>query len=344
MKKVVGFIIVVLLVAGGVVVLKKKKEELADLPAPAIKSVTVETATPEIRSVEEVRSFMGRYYSAEHPSIASRINGFVQKIYVKEGERVKKGDLLAQIDDRELKAAIEAQKASIKALESAIESLKFSLKALKSDLLQAKSTYERNLKLYEAGALAKEKLDLSKVAMELKESKYVTTQKSVEAKSEELRAQKAQLDSKVNQLRYASLKAPADATVGEIFLKEGDLAMPGKPILKLLGERKRVDFQFPLAKEALSRGMKLYIGKVEAVIDEILPQSENALAVARVELKDGLPLPENSSVSVEVVIRSAEGTAVPVTALLEKTGGNKEERYLFVKTGEGFTPKSVKVV
>jgi len=271
MKKVVGFIIVVLLVAGGVVVLKKKKEELADLPAPAIKSVTVETATPEIRSVEEVRSFMGRYYSAEHPSIASRINGFVQKIYVKEGERVKKGDLLAQIDDRELKAAIEAQKASIKALESAIESLKFSLKALKSDLLQAKSTYERNLKLYEAGALAKEKLDLSKVAMELKESKYVTTQKSVEAKSEELRAQKAQLDSKVNQLRYASLKAPADATVGEIFLT----------ILKLLGERKRVDFQFP---------------------------------------------------------------AVPVTALLEKTGGNKEERYLFVKTGEGFTPKSVKVL
>ncbi|WOE70840.1 biotin/lipoyl-binding protein [Hydrogenimonas thermophila] len=344
MKKVVGFIIVVLLVAGSIVVLKKKKEQLANLPTPAAKSVTVETAMPKVKSIEEKRSFIGRYYSVDHPVIASKISGFIQKIYVEEGDRVKKGDLLVSIDDKELQSAVKAQKASIKALNSAIESLKFSLKALESDYLQTKSVYERNLKLYKADALAKEKLDLSKVAMELKESKYITTKNSIEAKQEELKALKAQLDSKINQLRYASIKALNDGTVGKIFLRVGDLAMPGKPIVKLLGDKKRVEFQFPLVKESIKKGMKVYVNGVESKISEILPESEKALGIARVDLKGKLALPENSNISVEVVTRSAKGTAVPVTALLEKVDGNEKERYVFVYNQSEFTPKKVKVL
>ena len=344
MKKVIGFIIVVLLVAGAVVVLKKKKEQLANLPTPAAKSVAVETAMPEVKRVEEKRSFIGRYYSLDHPVIASKISGFIQKIYVEEGDRVKKGDLLISIDDRELKSAVKAQKASMKALNSAIESLKFSLKALESDYLQAKSVYERNLKLYKADALAKEKLDLSKVAMELKESKYITTKNSIEAKYEELKALKAELDSKINQLRYVSIKALTEATVGKIFLRVGDLAMPGKPIVKLLGDKKRVEFQFPLLEEGIKKGMKVYVNGLEARISEVLPESEKALGVARVDLSGKLALPENSNVSVEVVTRSGVGTAVPVTALLEKQGGKERERYIFVYNQGEFVPKKVKVL
>ncbi len=344
MKKVIAFIIVVLLVAGGIVVLKKKKEQLANLPTPVAKSVAVETAMPEVKRIEEKRSFIGRYYSLDHPVIASKISGFIQKIYVEEGDRVKKGDLLVSIDDRELKSAVKAQKASIKALNSAIESLKFSLKALESDYLQAKSVYERNLKLYKADALAKEKLDLSKVAMELKESKYITTKNSIEAKYEELKALKAELDSKINQLRYVSIKALTEATVGKIFLRVGDLAMPGKPIVKLLGDKKRVEFQFPLLEEGIKKGMKVYVNGLEARISEVLPESEKALGVARVDLSGKLALPENSNVSVEVVTRSGVGTAVPVTALLEKQGGKERERYIFVYNQGEFVPKKVKVL
>jgi len=120
MKKVVGLIIVVLLVAGGIVVLKKRKEQVSNLLTPAVKSVTVEIAVPKVKSIEEKRSFIGRYYSVDHPVIASKISGFIQKIYVEEGDRVKKGDLLVSIDDKELQSAVKAQKASIKALNSTI--------------------------------------------------------------------------------------------------------------------------------------------------------------------------------------------------------------------------------
>ncbi len=344
MKRVIGFIVVVLLVAGGVTVLKNKKEQVENLPKPASKSVAIETANPEIRRVEEKREFIGRYYSVDHPVIASKIGGFIQKIYVEEGDRVKKGDLLVAIDDSELKAAVKVQKASIEALSHTIDSLNFSLDALENDYLYAKSVYERNLKLYEADALAKEKLDLSRVAMDLKESKFVTTKKSLEAKQEEMKALKAQLDSKIDQLRYASIRSSIEATVGKIFLRDGDLAMPGKPILQLLGDKKRVEFQFPLLKEGIKEGMKLYVNGSEAYISEVLPESEKALSVARIDLNSTLGLPENSNVALEVVMKSAEGTAVPVTALLEKNGGKDGEFYIFIYRNGEFVRKKVKVL
>jgi len=78
---------------------------------------------------------------------------------------------LVSIDDKESRAAISAQKSSIKALKRSIESIKATLSSLKSDYQYAKEVYERNLVLFKADALSKEKLDQSEVVMKLKLSK-----------------------------------------------------------------------------------------------------------------------------------------------------------------------------
>jgi len=341
MKKIIGVVLLIVVVIGGVVAVKKKREQIASLPTPAVKSVTVETVQPKRMHIEQKRLFIGRYESIEHPQIASKISGFVQHLHVEEGDRVKKGDLLISIDDKDLTTAVLAQKASIKALESVIDSLRLSLEALKNDYLYAQSVYERNLKLFKADALPKEQLEQSKVAMQLKHSKYLTTQKSISAKQEELKALKAQLQAKINQLRYAQIHAPIDGVVANIFLREGDLALPGKPLMTLLGEKKRVEFQFPMVEfQRIAKGMKVYINGLESTIHQILPESEKALAVARINLQTVLNLPEKSNVNVEVVQKEAEGTGVPVNALLEKG----DETYLFIYHNHAFVPQKVNVL
>ncbi|MCF6200643.1 MAG: biotin/lipoyl-binding protein [Hydrogenimonas sp.] len=339
MKRAVSIVLILVLVAGGVLFLKSKREEVASLPLPVAPSIAVKSVEPKMMHIEATRSFMGRYYSELHPKISTKISASVKRIYVKEGDSVKRGDPLVLLDDSELTAAVEGQRASVKAITLTIESMRSSLDSIRSDYLYAKDVYERNLALYEAQALAKEKLEQSKVAMELKKAKLDSSKKSIEAKEEELKAAKAQLASKESLLSYAFIKAPIDGVVGRIFLKEGDVVMPGKPIADLLGLKKRVDFNFPVRMKEIKPGSRVYVASRAEEISKILPQGDKALATARVELGSALPLPENSSVAIKFVIGSANGLAVPVDAILERDGKN----YIFEKVDGVFKPKKVKI-
>ncbi|MGA1847174.1 efflux RND transporter periplasmic adaptor subunit [Deferribacter abyssi] len=341
MKKILSLIIIILIVAGGVFLIKERKQQLASLQPPPAKTITVETVHPKNMHIEEIRQFLGTYYSIQHPVIASKVSGFIEKLYVVDGEKVKKGQLLVKIDDKEIVESINAQKAAIRALIQSIESLKVNLKALESDFLYARDAYERNKELYKVDALSKEKLDFSRVAMELKLAKLKSTQKSIEAKKEELKSLKAQLLSKENQLKYTSIKSPIDGVVGRVVLRDGDLVVPGKQILTLYGMKKRVEFSFSqnmIGK--IKKGKKAYLLGKQAEITKVLPVASKFLAVAYIDLDTTLPLPENSNIKIGVVIKEATGSAVPVNALLEKEDGV----YLFVYNGGRFTPTKVQIL
>ena len=337
MKKIVATILVLVLLVAGFVIIKKKKEELASLPTPTAKLISVETALPKTMKIVQTRSFIARYYSAKHPKIASKVSGFIDKIYVREGQNVKKGELLAHIDDRDVQSQIQAQKAAIKALEHAIKGIEATIASLQSDYIYAKNVYERNLALFRADALPKEKLELSKVAMELKKAKLRSTKETLQAKKAELQTQKATLQAKEALLSYTTIKAPIDGVVGTIFLKKGDLAMPGKPILELLSRKKYLEFTFPNTLD-IHKGMQVLVNNQKFPITTILPDTQKYLTVARVETPS-LNLAENAQIKIDLIQKEAKGVAVPVNALLEKDG----KYYVFEKQNSGFKAKEVKI-
>ncbi len=338
MKKIVIALLVLLLVVAGFVIIKKKKEELASLPTPKIKLITVETTLPKTMTIVQTQSFIARYYSATHPHIASKISGFIDKISVNEGQSIKKGDLLVQIDKSEISSQIEAQKAAIEALKHSIKAIKATIASLQSDFTYAKNVYERNVALFKAEALPKEKLELSKVAMELKKAKLQSTKETLLAKEAELQAQKATLQAKEALLDYTIIKAPIDGVVGTIFLKKGDLAMPGKPIVELLSYKKYLEFTFPRSLD-IHTGMQVLVQNRKFPITKVLPNAQKYLAVGRVELAS-LNIPENSQIKIDLIQKEATGTAVPVNALLEEDG----KYYIFEKRKRGFEAKEVHII
>ncbi len=338
MKKIVATILVLVLLIAGFVIIKKKKEEITSLPTPTVQIISIETALPKTMKIIQTRSFIARYYSAKHPKIASKVSGFIDKIYVSEGQNIKKDELLAKIDDREVQSQIQAQKAAIKSLEHTIKSIKATIASLRSDFIYAKNVYERNLALFRADALPKEKLELSKVAMELKKAKLQSTKETLLAKNAELQTQKATLQAKEALLSYTTIKSPIDGIVGTVFLKKGDLVMPGKPILELLSHKKYLEFTFPNTLD-IQKGMQVLVQNQKFPISKILPNAQKYLAVARVELPS-LNLAENSQIKVELIQKEAKGVAVPVNALVEKNG----KIYIFEKQNSGFKAKEVKVI
>jgi RND family efflux transporter MFP subunit len=341
MKKYIPIILIIIMVIGAVVLVKKRKSAQANLPTPKAMQITVEVKKPKLMTVEQTREFVGKYYSINKPVISSKLSGYIKEVHVKEGDMVSKGDLLIKIDDKDIIASVNAQKSSIKAAKESLIALEISLKSLASDYLYAKSVYERNLELFKVDAISKENLDLSKVNMEFKLSKFLSTKKSIKAKQEELKSMKYQLKSKESLIKYAQITSPIDGKIGKILFKKGDLAAPNKPLLTVYGKGKRIEFNFPTDLfNIIQEGREVKILDTKAHITRVLPSTANALAIAYVDLKEPLPLPDDSNIKLNVITKKVEGIAIPLNAILSESDSNS----VFIYKDNKFFNKKINIL
>jgi len=124
--------------------------------------------------------------------ISPEINGQVKEIYVKEGEKVTKGQVLLKINS----SIIES---SIKELETALE--------------LAKTVYEKQKQLWDKN-----------IGSEIDYLQAKNSKESLESKLETLDAQ----------ADMAIIKAPIDGIIDDVFIKEGELAIPGMLAIQLV--------------------------------------------------------------------------------------------------------------
>lgn len=239
--------------------------------------------------------------------------GFIEKVYVEESQKVKKGEVLVEIDSMELHSNIAALKAT--------------MISQRNDLKLAKSIYERNLKLYRVGGLAKEKLDISYVSLQAKESVIENTTQKI-----------AQLE---HQLSYLRIVAPFDGEIDTVLLHEGDLAVSSKPILGMSNGKKKLIFAYAPTKErAILKDQRVFRdGKEIGRIKAIYSTSENGLVRAEVALHKVIDLPVGSSLNIEVLTKESKGCIVPDNTLFHK----KEGTFVMVYEEGKFTPLKVNV-
>ena len=195
---------------------------------------------------------------AEEYNISGLLPGRIEKIYVKKGEMVNKGDTLVHIISQEVIAEYEAQKALENA--ASLQSDKIdsgSRKELisitkelwdgtKADLKLAKTTYNRIKALYEDNIVSKQRLDeaeaIYKSALAAERAAYyqyqIASEGAQEQDKESARAMAvaAQNNSEVVKalLNDAKLTAPISGEVATISLNEGELTSIGTSIMTIL--------------------------------------------------------------------------------------------------------------
>lgn len=195
-------------------------------------------------------------------AIGSTVAGIVVDVPVQVGQKVKKGDVLFRIDDRDRRAelavraaALEAARADLARLESLpraedLPPLEERVKAAETDLADAKRQLELAESLPDMRAVAVQEWDRRKFAVRAADARLATSRAELEklragawapdeavARANVASAQ-AKLDAQTIELERLVVKAPVDATVLQVNLRAGEFAPSGPTTqpLMLLGD------------------------------------------------------------------------------------------------------------
>ena len=320
------FLVILLGVVVGKILIKKRRQALMSYPTPKQHPIPAEYAVARKGELRERFKYLGEVLPYSYAFISTKVPGTIQRVFKKEGEKFKKGELLVKIDDSELLHNLRAIEKEREAKASLIKALEAQLEAAKVAQRNAKKEYERDLFLYKKGAIPKE-------ALEKSENLYASAKakvRTLEAKILELKSGISALEEKkkaiLAKLKYTNIRALKDGVVARVFLYPGDLALPGKPIMSVYypsdGFRVLVNIPPEEGKEIKEGSEAIVEGRYKATVNKIYPASnpKNGLWIAELKLKEEGDLKPKQIVEVEILGKPYQGIILPVNSILHLKG------------------------
>ncbi len=236
MKKTWFIFIAIILIGLGFFIYKKflsKPEirvlETARVKKGSIRGVIVETGI--------IKSQVGAVVK-----IGARATGEIVRMKVKIGDMVKKGQLIALIDDREIQKAIEQQTAALSAARHTLSQVELTyperINEAKAQYEYSKINYEREQELLKHDYTTKDAVDRAKSQFEAAEAtfkrlndEFSTQLKIVNANINDIIAQLKQQEIR---LTYTKIYAPIDGVVSDITAQEGETIVTGLQVANLV--------------------------------------------------------------------------------------------------------------
>jgi len=203
--------------------------------------VTVQTGKVLREDLTTVVSASGEIKPKTYVNVGANAFGKITHLYVKEGDRVKKGQLLAQLENVQSSADVNANEASLQAAQTDALAADAALKTSQADLQRAQADYERNKldwdraqSLFKDGLISKSDFDSRKNAWATADAGLVQAQTRVaQAKAQKDSAEKhvsqnqANLTRVTDVLHKASYNAPYDGVVTNLPVREGETVVMG---------------------------------------------------------------------------------------------------------------------
>jgi HlyD family secretion protein len=188
-----------------------------------------------------VVSGTGQIKPKTYVNVGATAFGRITHLYVKEGDHVKSGELLATVESEQPASAVEAQQATIAASKTDVDSYvaaehtaQANVEQAKADLEQKKFDYDRALALYKEQLIAKQDFDAKKAAYDVSAATLEQRMAAVaQAKAQTLSA-RGHVDQAVATLRgndynlgLTQSRAPFDALVTNVPVREGETVVVG---------------------------------------------------------------------------------------------------------------------
>lgn len=202
---------------------------------------TLETATGTINARNET-------------TVSSRILATIERFPVNAGDSVHQGDVLLELDDRDLLSRVEQVSQTVRAAAALLH--------------ETRADHERISTLYEKQVASRADYDAIRAALHARQADYERSQ--------------GQLQEAKTLLSFTVIKSPIDGKVVERFAEPGDTVSPGMPLLRIYNPSLlRLDAQVRESLAArMSIGMQLSARidalqrEVPVLIDEIVPSAD----------------------------------------------------------------------
>ena len=190
--------------------------------------VTVQTGKAQKQSLSSIVSASGEIKPKTYVNIGANAFGKIVKLQVKEGDRVKKGQLLAQLENVQSSADVNATKASLQAAETDFVAAEAALQTSKADLNRAQADadharldWERAEGLYKDALIAKQEYDAKKATWESAEAGLAQAL----ARVEQAKAQRARIEDFILRLKSTGGSDGEPSGMSEEFLMQFEADM-----------------------------------------------------------------------------------------------------------------------
>jgi len=202
------------LVAAGAVVVVGGMIGASVLSRPKEKGEEVYMAKAAVKDIASFVSATGRVEARTKVNVQSSVIGEIVALPVKEGDLVRKGDLLVQIDPERFRTEVDR-------LESAVRMQKISIEQAQVALANSERQHRRNTALFgQSGLVSQQALD---------QSEFDLAQRRIDLKS--LEEQVAQADASLararDDLSKTTIRAPIDGTVTKLNAEKGEITLTG---------------------------------------------------------------------------------------------------------------------
>jgi HlyD family secretion protein len=220
--------------------------------------VSVQTTPAAKSSISQIISAEAVVFPLEQATVTPKITARITEFTVNRGSRVKKGDLLARLENKDLAAAAESSRGDLDTAMAQYEvqvnaGLPQQIQKAESDAAAAQAAYEAAQKIFESrkdlfqqGAIPRRDLDSAQVALvqakgqneqaqkQLADLRRIGEKQGLKAAQGTLSSTKGKYDAAAAQLSYSEIRSPIDGVVTDRPLYVGDTAATGQPILTVM--------------------------------------------------------------------------------------------------------------
>jgi HlyD family secretion protein len=198
--------------------------------------VYVEKATT--KTIIELVSATGKIQPETELKLSSDVSGEITEMAVKEGDQVKKGDLLCRIKPDLYVSAIDRVNANVNTTKANLKTALAQLDQAKANLANSEATFNRNKKLLEQSAISQQEFDGFKAQYESAKANVQALEAGVNAGQYNIQSSEATLKEANTNLEKTYIYAPVDGTVSKLSVEKGERVvgvsgMAGTEILRL---------------------------------------------------------------------------------------------------------------
>lgn len=195
------------------------------LRPPDVPAVAVEAVQP--RDLEAIVSASGKIQPKRQVNISATTMGRVTRLAVEEGQRVRAGQFLLEIDPKALEGQIQRGEAGVAAARSSLQQTRTAVEQARVTLDLARQSLRRQQELWSGGLTTREALDRAQNDVEVRETELRAREQEVRTREEQIKQEQAGLATTRYSLSQVIISSPMDGIVTRRNIEQGENVVVG---------------------------------------------------------------------------------------------------------------------
>jgi membrane fusion protein, multidrug efflux system len=286
--------------AGG----KESPKAAGPPPVPVVIGTAVEKPMPtQIRAIGTVQAI-------STIQVKPQISGQLMTVHFREGQDVRKGDLLFTIDPRPLQASLQQAQANLAQAQAQLRQAEAAVVRDRAQLENGRVEDQRYAKLAEQGYVAREQYDQIHTSLQAMGATVDADQAAVENARAFIVADQAAVESARLQLEYTEMRSPIDGRTGNLMVQPGNLVKANDvPVLVTIAQTRPIYVAFGVPERTLTE-IRQYMARGPLDV-EVQPQGHGEPGRGPVTFVDNAVDATTGTIQLKATVPNADGSLWP---------------------------------